>query len=155
MVTEALLCVRHGAPVFERTQSLNILLWLLCQSFVSVLCVYGCVVWHQYFEVNTTTFIIMRQHRFSFYTHIVFCSDLDIRLFLFLFFLFFFFLCLSLLTRCAFGALRMAFVVFQKGKQIPSTNNDKNLKDQSHSSGTFCARIFTSLLIIPHRSSWS
>lgn len=52
MVTEALLCVRHGGPVFERTQALNILLWLLCQSFVSVFCVYGCVVWHQYFEVR-------------------------------------------------------------------------------------------------------
>ncbi|XP_012285741.1 phosphatidylserine synthase 1 isoform X2 [Orussus abietinus] len=50
MVTEALLCIRHGAALFERTQALNILLWLLCQSLVSVLCVYGCVLWHQYFE---------------------------------------------------------------------------------------------------------
>ncbi|XP_046424993.1 phosphatidylserine synthase isoform X1 [Neodiprion fabricii] len=55
MVTEALLCVRHGAPVFERTQALNILLWLLCQSFISVLCVYGCVLWHQYFESGKHT----------------------------------------------------------------------------------------------------
>lgn len=52
MVTEALLCIRHGAALFERTQALNILLWLLCQSLVSVLCVYGCVLWHQYFEVG-------------------------------------------------------------------------------------------------------
>lgn len=51
MVTEALLCIRHGAALFERTQALNILLWLLCQSLVSVLCVYGCVLWHRYFEV--------------------------------------------------------------------------------------------------------
>lgn len=53
MVTEALLCIRHGAALFERTQALNILLWLLCQSLVSVLCVYGCVLWHRYFEVFT------------------------------------------------------------------------------------------------------
>ena len=52
MVTEALLCIRHGAALFERTQALNILLWLLCQSLVSVLCVYGCVLWHQYFETE-------------------------------------------------------------------------------------------------------
>jgi len=52
MVTEALLCIRHGATLFERTQALNILLWLLCQSLVSVLCVYGCVLWHQYFETG-------------------------------------------------------------------------------------------------------
>ncbi|XP_028048547.1 phosphatidylserine synthase 1 isoform X2 [Monomorium pharaonis] len=52
MVTEALLCIRHGAALFERTQALNILVWLLCQSLVSVLCVYGCVLWHQYFETG-------------------------------------------------------------------------------------------------------
>lgn len=52
MVTEALLCIRHGAALFERTQALNILLWLLCQSLVSVLCVYGCVLWHRYFETE-------------------------------------------------------------------------------------------------------
>lgn len=51
MMTEALLCIRHGAELFERTQALNILLWLLCQSLVSVLCVYGCVLWHRYFAV--------------------------------------------------------------------------------------------------------
>lgn len=56
MVTEALLCIRHGAALFERTQALNILLWLLCQSLVSVLCVYGCVLWHQYFEVDMMHF---------------------------------------------------------------------------------------------------
>ncbi|XP_058801027.1 phosphatidylserine synthase isoform X2 [Phymastichus coffea] len=49
MVTEALLCIRHGAELFERTQALNILIWLLCQTLVSVLCVYGCVLWHRYF----------------------------------------------------------------------------------------------------------
>ena len=52
MMTEALLCIRHGAELFERTQALNILIWLLCQSLVSVLCVYGCVLWHQYFAVR-------------------------------------------------------------------------------------------------------
>ncbi|KAL7306409.1 hypothetical protein TKK_0001827 [Trichogramma kaykai] len=55
MVTEALLCIRHGAELFERTQALNILLWLLCQSLVSVLCVYGCVLWHRYFAESWKT----------------------------------------------------------------------------------------------------
>lgn len=58
MVTEALLCIRHGAALFEHTQALNILLWLLCQSLVSVLCVYGCVLWHRYFEVCLICFKI-------------------------------------------------------------------------------------------------
>ena len=59
MVTEALLCIRHGAALFERTQALNILLWLLCQSLVSVLCVYGCVLWHKYVEVSVNLKFIL------------------------------------------------------------------------------------------------
>lgn len=59
MVTEALLCICHGSALFERTQALNILLWLLSQSLVSVLCVYGCVLWHKYFEVKLAFFILI------------------------------------------------------------------------------------------------
>ncbi|XP_044583638.1 phosphatidylserine synthase isoform X2 [Cotesia glomerata] len=55
MVTEALLCIRHGAELFERTQAVNIIVWLLCQTLISVLCVYGCVLWHQYFEESWKT----------------------------------------------------------------------------------------------------
>lgn len=53
MILEAILCFKNGGELFERTQALNIILWLLIQMVVSVLCVYGCVVWHKYFNVST------------------------------------------------------------------------------------------------------
>jgi len=51
MVTEALLCIKNGKELFERTQAINIIIWLLLQLLLSVLCVYGCVLWHKYFQV--------------------------------------------------------------------------------------------------------
>jgi hypothetical protein len=51
MVTEALLCIKNGKELFERTQAINIIIWLLLQLLLSVLCVYGCVLWHRYFQV--------------------------------------------------------------------------------------------------------
>ncbi|PNF20070.1 Phosphatidylserine synthase 1 [Cryptotermes secundus] len=50
MVTEALLCIKNGKELFERTQAINIIIWLLLQLLLSVLCVYGCVLWHKYFQ---------------------------------------------------------------------------------------------------------
>ena len=82
MVTEALLCIRHGAALFERTQALNILLWLLCQSLVSVLCVYGCVLWHRYFEV-CVYFFKMKLEIIHFVTN---CMVVFFLLFLYVFF---------------------------------------------------------------------
>ncbi|XP_044020633.1 phosphatidylserine synthase [Aphidius gifuensis] len=55
MVTEALLCIRHGAELFERTAWVNIAVWLLCQTIVSVLCVYGCAWWDKYCAAKSTT----------------------------------------------------------------------------------------------------
>lgn len=51
MVTEALLCIKNGKELFERTQAINIIIWLLLQLLLSVLCVYGCVLWHKYIQV--------------------------------------------------------------------------------------------------------
>lgn len=50
MVMEAILCFKNGKELFEQTQAINIIIWLLVQLLVSVLCVYGCVVWHRYFQ---------------------------------------------------------------------------------------------------------
>lgn len=52
MVSEAILCIKNGKELFERTQAINIIVWLLIQAFVSVVFLYGCVVWHKYFQVN-------------------------------------------------------------------------------------------------------
>lgn len=50
MVTESMLCFKNGRELFGQAQALNIVIWLLIQLLVSVLCVYGCVVYHKYFE---------------------------------------------------------------------------------------------------------
>lgn len=50
MVSEALLCIKHGQELFERTQAINIAVWLLIQLLISVLCVMGCVLWNKHFK---------------------------------------------------------------------------------------------------------
>ncbi|KAB0797247.1 hypothetical protein PPYR_08241 [Photinus pyralis] len=50
MVSEALLCIKHGRELFERTQAINIIVWLLIQLLISVLCVIGCVLWDRHFK---------------------------------------------------------------------------------------------------------
>lgn len=52
MVTEAMLCIKNGKELFERTQAVNIIVWLLIQLGVSIVFVYGCMVWQKYFTVN-------------------------------------------------------------------------------------------------------
>lgn len=49
MLAEAILCIKNGKELFERTQAFNILIWLFIMTMVSVSFVYGCVVWHRYF----------------------------------------------------------------------------------------------------------
>lgn len=51
MVTEAMLCIKNGKELFERTQAVNIIVWLLIQLGVSIVFVYGCMVWQKYFRV--------------------------------------------------------------------------------------------------------
>ncbi len=52
MVTEAMLCIKNGKELFERTQAVNIIVWLLIQLGVSIIFVYGCMVWQKYFMVK-------------------------------------------------------------------------------------------------------
>lgn len=49
MVAEAMLCIKNGRELFERAQAFNILIWVLIMIIVSILFVYGCVMWHKYF----------------------------------------------------------------------------------------------------------
>ncbi|XP_075212588.1 phosphatidylserine synthase 1 homolog l(3)77CDf isoform X2 [Lycorma delicatula] len=51
MATEALLCIKNGKELFSHTQAINIIFWLLLISLLSILCVYGCVLWHKYFQI--------------------------------------------------------------------------------------------------------
>ncbi|XP_055694455.1 phosphatidylserine synthase [Lutzomyia longipalpis] len=53
MVSEAILCIKNGKELFERTQATNIIAWLLIQLFVSVVFVYGYMLWHKYFQHDT------------------------------------------------------------------------------------------------------
>lgn len=52
MVSEAILCIKNARDLFERTQAVNIVLWLLIQLIISVLFVYGCILYHRYVQVN-------------------------------------------------------------------------------------------------------
>ncbi|XP_011204719.2 phosphatidylserine synthase isoform X1 [Bactrocera dorsalis] len=47
MVSEAILCLKNGKELFERTQGINIVLWLITQVILSVAFVYGCMLWHR------------------------------------------------------------------------------------------------------------
>lgn len=51
MVSEAILCVKNGKELFERTDVINILVWLFIQFLVSSFFIFGCVFWHKYIEV--------------------------------------------------------------------------------------------------------
>lgn len=53
MMTEALLCIKNGKELFGHTQAMNIVLWLLLIFLLSCLCVYGCVLWHKYFQTDS------------------------------------------------------------------------------------------------------
>lgn len=52
LVSEAILCIKNGKELFERTQVKNIVVWLIIQAVLSVLFVYGCMLWHRYVEVS-------------------------------------------------------------------------------------------------------
>ncbi|KMZ00831.1 phosphatidylserine synthase isoform X2 [Drosophila simulans] len=47
MVSEAILCIKNGKELFERTQAINIVLWLTVQVIISVAFVYLAVYWQQ------------------------------------------------------------------------------------------------------------
>lgn len=48
MVSEALLCIKHGKELFERTQVTNIAIWLMIQLLISVLFILGYVYYDKY-----------------------------------------------------------------------------------------------------------
>lgn len=47
MVSEAILCIKNGRELFERTQATNIIIWLSIQVIISIGFVYGCVLWQK------------------------------------------------------------------------------------------------------------
>lgn len=47
LVSEAILCIKNGQELFERTQVKNIVFWLFVQAAVSVLFIFGCMLWHK------------------------------------------------------------------------------------------------------------
>ncbi|CAH1117934.1 unnamed protein product [Phaedon cochleariae] len=49
MVAEALICIKHGQELFEKTLIVNMVVWLLILVIVSVGCVFGCVMYNRYY----------------------------------------------------------------------------------------------------------
>lgn len=56
MVSEAVLCIKNARELFERTQAVNIIVWLLIQLVISIIFVYGCIIYHRYTQVYLTQF---------------------------------------------------------------------------------------------------
>lgn len=46
-----MLCIKNARELFERTQAVNIVLWLLIQLIISIVFVYGCILYHRYSQV--------------------------------------------------------------------------------------------------------
>ena len=47
MVSEAMLCLKNGRELFERTQAFNIIIWLLIQMVFSICLLFTCVQWEK------------------------------------------------------------------------------------------------------------
>ena len=47
LFTELIICIKFGKEIFEHTQILTIALWLGIQSIMSMICLYGCVLYHR------------------------------------------------------------------------------------------------------------
>lgn len=58
MVSEAMLCIKNARELFERTQAVNIILWLLIQLIISIVFVYGCIIYHRYTPVIENTLFL-------------------------------------------------------------------------------------------------
>lgn len=56
LVSEAILCIKNGQELFERTQVKNIVFWLFVQAAVSVLFIFGCMLWHKCVDVSRFLF---------------------------------------------------------------------------------------------------
>jgi phosphatidylserine synthase 1 len=58
LVSEAILCIKNGKELFERTQVLNIVTWLGIQVVISIIFVYGCMLWHRCMQVNSKFYYV-------------------------------------------------------------------------------------------------
>nr|CAG4636979.1 EOG090X05CZ [Ceriodaphnia reticulata]SVE72908.1 EOG090X05CZ [Ceriodaphnia reticulata] len=47
LFTEMIICIKFGKDIFEHTQILTIAIWLGIQSIMSMICLYGCVLYHR------------------------------------------------------------------------------------------------------------
>nr|CAG4647871.1 EOG090X05CZ [Moina brachiata]SVE92985.1 EOG090X05CZ [Moina brachiata] len=73
MITELIICIKFGREIFERTQILTIAAWLVIQFVMSMLCLYGCVIYqrcglektkiHQTRRSRATTKIVNRKEK--------------------------------------------------------------------------------------------
>lgn len=52
LISEAILCIKNGRELFERTQVKNIVFWLFIQAVISIMFVYSCMLWHKYVDVS-------------------------------------------------------------------------------------------------------
>lgn len=57
MVSEAILCIKNGKELFERTQAINIVLWLTVQVMISVSFVYVAVLWQVSAQPHTNIYL--------------------------------------------------------------------------------------------------
>ncbi|KAF7281437.1 hypothetical protein GWI33_004763 [Rhynchophorus ferrugineus] len=48
MVTEALICIKHGKELFQQTHAFNIIVWLAIQFLISVIFVVGYALYYKY-----------------------------------------------------------------------------------------------------------
>jgi phosphatidylserine synthase 1 len=59
LFTELIICIKFGKEIFEHTQILTIALWLGIQSILSMICLYGCVLYHRQ-EVKKVSNLILK-----------------------------------------------------------------------------------------------
>lgn len=57
MVTESLICIKHGQELFQQTYPVNIVIWLAVQFLISWIFVVGYAMYHKYYpqKIDVTT----------------------------------------------------------------------------------------------------
>ena len=56
MFTEAIICLKFGIDIFERTQVRTIAIWLAIQFIMSIGCLYACMLYHR--KDNKVRFLV-------------------------------------------------------------------------------------------------
>nr|SVE75726.1 EOG090X05CZ [Daphnia hispanica] len=62
LFTELIICIKFGKEIFEHTQILTIALWLGIQSILSMICLYGCVLYHRHEEKKAKKGMAVKQN---------------------------------------------------------------------------------------------